>query len=547
MLNFWFLSGVTAMEKKKYFGLMIDCSRLAVWTVPAVKRLIDLMHKMGYNMLMLYTEDTYEVDNQPLFGYLRGRYTKDELKEIVAYGEANGVELIPCIQTLGHLEMIFRWNCYKQINDCEGILLTEDERTYSLLEDMFKTVRECFKSQWIHIGMDEAHSLGKGKYRDIHGEQDRFGILSRHLKKVTELAEKYDFKPMMWSDMFFRLANGGEYYVSDPEVITPEVTATAPENVDLVYWDYYGRNRAHYDVNMVAHKKFNNSLWFAGGIWTWTGLAPHNRVSLEVVKASLDSCRANGVENVFFTMWGDNGAECSVFSALPAIFYASEAYKGNTDRVDIANKFKEMIGIDFDDFMKLEYPTYANDEYANHCWQPDRPLTFNDVFKGIFDNVIEAQCPDTKARYTQYAKELRELENAPEYGYLFKYAAVHCEFLAVKSDLGIRVRKAYEAGDRQALRECVRDLGYCEEKCEELYFAFRDAWLQDRKGAGLEQHDIRFGGLKFRLRDCRLRLEDYLEGKIGTVDDLDEKLIEVYNKLEGYRQCLWPDIATVSL
>ena len=31
---------------------------------------------------MLYTEDTYEVDGQPYFGYMRGRYSKEEMKEI---------------------------------------------------------------------------------------------------------------------------------------------------------------------------------------------------------------------------------------------------------------------------------------------------------------------------------------------------------------------------------------------------------------------------------------------------------------------------------
>ena len=200
---------VVKMENKKYLGVMVDCSRNAVLTVSAAKRLIDALHKMGYNMLMLYTEDTYEVDNQPKFGYLRGRYTKEELKEIVAYGEQNGVELIPCIQTLAHLNQIFRYPEYKEINDCGDILLVDDERTYKLIDDMFSTLRQCYKTPWVHIGMDEAHDLGKGKYRDIHGEQNRFDILKRHLEKVTEIAQKYGFKPMMWSDMFFRLATKG--------------------------------------------------------------------------------------------------------------------------------------------------------------------------------------------------------------------------------------------------------------------------------------------------------------------------------------------------
>ena len=65
---------------------MFDCSRNAVLNLKSVKKYIDLLAKMDYKGLMLYTEDTYEVNNEPYFGYLRGRYSKEELKEISSYG-----------------------------------------------------------------------------------------------------------------------------------------------------------------------------------------------------------------------------------------------------------------------------------------------------------------------------------------------------------------------------------------------------------------------------------------------------------------------------
>ena len=40
--------------------IMVDCSRNAIMKVDTVKRFIDSLSKMGYNMLMLYTEETYE-------------------------------------------------------------------------------------------------------------------------------------------------------------------------------------------------------------------------------------------------------------------------------------------------------------------------------------------------------------------------------------------------------------------------------------------------------------------------------------------------------
>lgn len=50
---------------------------------------------LGMNMLILYTEDMFELEGHPKFGYLRGRYSLDELREVDDYGYEMGVELIP--------------------------------------------------------------------------------------------------------------------------------------------------------------------------------------------------------------------------------------------------------------------------------------------------------------------------------------------------------------------------------------------------------------------------------------------------------------------
>jgi hypothetical protein len=77
------------------FGIMIDCSRNAVPSVLGLKRFFDVIAKMGYNVVMLYTEDTFEVENEPYFGYKRGRYSSAELREL----DRQGYDLI-LIRTL---------------------------------------------------------------------------------------------------------------------------------------------------------------------------------------------------------------------------------------------------------------------------------------------------------------------------------------------------------------------------------------------------------------------------------------------------------------
>ena len=70
---------------------MLDVSRNAVLKPKTVKMLIGYMARMGLNQLMLYTEDVYEMKKHTYFGYMRGRYTEEELKEIDSYAAIFGI------------------------------------------------------------------------------------------------------------------------------------------------------------------------------------------------------------------------------------------------------------------------------------------------------------------------------------------------------------------------------------------------------------------------------------------------------------------------
>ena len=53
------------MENKvqfRRFGTMIDCSRNAVPTVASLKEWLRMKAIMGFNAMMLYTEDTFEIE-----------------------------------------------------------------------------------------------------------------------------------------------------------------------------------------------------------------------------------------------------------------------------------------------------------------------------------------------------------------------------------------------------------------------------------------------------------------------------------------------------
>ena len=519
------------MGNIRSLGVMVDCSRDAVYTVGALKKYISLLAKMGYNSLQLYTEDTYEADGEPQFGYLRGRYSKAELKELDAYAKKVGIELIPCIQTLAHLGGITRWQEYGSITDTGDILLAGEERTYELIGHMFQTCAECFTSRRINIGMDEAHMVGLGAYLDKHGYRDRFAILSEHLKRVCAIAGQYGFRPMMWSDMFFRLANNGAYYCSGSE-IPQSVIEAVPENVELIYWDYYSRDKAHYDGMIRAHQQFRNKLVFAGGAMSWIGFAPNNRFSIEACRAAMQSCTENGVDDVFITCWKDDGAECSLFASLPALFCAAEAARGNADEAASEKKFRKITGADMRTFLAMDSVNLCGGEGGMN--NPSKYMLYSDPFLGIFDKTAEGHGGE---EFAAAGKALKAGEKNARFGYIFKTLAALCDVLEIKYTLGIRTREAYRRKDKDALGTIAGEYKELEKRLDKFYKRFAEQWERECKPNGFEKHDLRLGGLKQRVRHCRKRLRKYCAGELRSLPELEEEILPFGGNAPGDSVC----------
>ena len=515
------------MKNFDTFGIMIDCSRNAVYTVPALEKFIDIMSGMGYNALLLYTEDTYEVEGEPYFGYFRGRYTQDELRTLDSYAKERGIELIPCIQTLAHLARLRAQDPYSSLFDVNDILLADDERVYALIDKMFSACEKSFTSRRINIGMDEAHMVGLGKYLDIHGYQNRYDILRRHMERVNKIAKAHGFEPMMWSDMFFRFATGGGYWTDDI-VITEKEKSMVPEGMNVIYWDYYSLNKERYDAMFDNHKLLSDKVWFAGGIWTWTGFTPHNRESLRVINPSIESCIEKGVRNAFMTMWGDGGAECSIFSVLPAMYYAARKADGENDIEKIKAGFEKMFGISYDDFSLLDLPdlipceTKATWRVNPYMKNPSRYMLYNDPFLGRYDSLVHF---DEDKFYSECSEKLAPLARNDSFGYLFRATKALCDVLSVKYALGARARKAYQSGDRAELEKVLSDFATAREKLNGFRRAYYDEWFTDKKPEGYEVIDLRLGGLASRLETCEKRLSEYLSGKLARIEELENELL----------------------
>ena len=507
----------------KMDGVMLDCSRNGVMKLDVVKKFIRYMALMGLDTLMLYTEDTYEIPEYPYFGYMRGKYTCDELKEMDDYAYNYGIELIPCIQTLAHLEAALRWPCFSEVKDYNNILLCGDEKTYTLIEAMIRTCRNCFRTKQIHVGMDEAHMMGLGKYLDHNGYEKREVIFCRHLQRVNEICAKYDFKPMIWSDMFFRLAFNGSYYPPEGSTFDPKVLELVPTNVGLVYWDYYHEEQSDYQRFIEQHQNFSNPIIFAGGAWRWLGHGPALVKSIYQTRVALNACVEKGIDQVFVTAWGDNGNEASFMCILPVMQqYAEFCYQGDVPDDVIASRMLCCTGESFQDMMLLDK---ANNVDVGH-WtcsggNPSKYLLYMDILGGIAERHTDEGYPE---RYEQSAQVLYEAaERSPSYGYMYEHIANLCKVLAIKSRVGVDAQKAYKCGDRAALNKIADHiLPELLRRFDSFHKTMYLQWMTECKANGYEVLDLRIGGLESRTKTAIARIHLYLDGKIEKLEELDE-------------------------
>ena len=504
-------------------GPMFDVSQgNAVMTVSTVKALIRQLAMMGLNVLMLYCEDSFEVQGEEYFGYMRSKYSKDEIKQIDEYAIIFGIELVPCIQTLAHLKYPLKWSVYNDIAEDNECLLVGEEKTYKFIEKIIREATEPFSTNKVHIGMDEAWKLGRGKYLTLNGYTPPDKIMKEHLYRVLQIVEKLGLEPMMWSDMFFRCANGGKYYTKND--LPDEIINSVPENLRQIYWDYYLNDEDVYEKMMIEHLRFKSKPIFAGGVWTWNGFGPHWEITYKVTNRALNLCKRLGIKDILITVWGDGGTECPQEAAMFGICYFAESgYSSEVDFHAYKKRVEFCLGVNFDDFYALEklnrLPTIPKDyPYASN---PAKFLLWQDVLCGLFDKNIEGF--DLNNHYKSLADEMQiAKERNGYYSDIFELNFALSRALSIKSELGLRITSAYKNSDKHKLSALISDIDETLLRIKELRRVHRVLWFNRYKAFGWDIFDIRYGAILSRIETAKYRLKEYLCGNIDKIEELEE-------------------------
>jgi Glycosyl hydrolase family 20, catalytic domain. len=510
-------------------GLMLDLSRNAAAHVPMLKRLIRQTAFMGHTWFMLYMEDMYEVENEPYFGALRGRYSITDLQEIDRYAHLFGIQAVPCIQTLAHINQFFMWDvaahAYKDIDD---VLNVGSIKVKQLLERMIASLRKAFSTDTIHIGMDEAYNLGRGRYLDEQGLKSKPHIMLEHLDFMKKLCKKYDFKPIIWDDMFFMHYSNIE---NDPDF-------SIPDDVGLMYWDYYSCSCEHYTERIKQRRAIAAQTMFAGGAWRWTGYIPHHKKTLTSSIAALTACRQENIKEVIVTSWGDDGSEAPLYTCMfGAVLYAYLDRHAEYVQKEFSQYLRLYTGIGFDEWMRQgESDLFEGCTEQNYDITPSKYLLYQDPLGSKFLYYIKTLSTDMNAVYLKLEKAFTEdaaHTACPLQKHIAEFYALMMRTLYYKWHLPLDIWEAYKQGDKQALKALI------ETKIQPLHKVLTDTakarrriWHDECNAFGSEVLDHRFGAMLMRLEVTQEVIGDYVQGTIDKIDELEEERLDPCPELD---------------
>ena len=220
-------------------GLALDTARNFV-SVEELKKILEQMSLCKLNVFQWKLSDDQawrlEVLRAPKLQERSSGgkyYTRDDVKEVVAFAQSRGIEVIPQIDLPGHVTALLhaypQYSCYNdkvELAAADGlyapILCAGFEGTYDFIDRLLEEITTLFPSERFHIGGGTAIRADwetcpvcrtKMEKENLSDTGELFGYF---LKRTAELLQKYEKTPVFYNDAL--------------------ETGNAPENGLVQYW-----------------------------------------------------------------------------------------------------------------------------------------------------------------------------------------------------------------------------------------------------------------------------------------------------------------------
>lgn len=285
-------------------GFMLDVSRGKVPTLPELLRLADAMARLRLNQLQLYVEHTFEFPGHETVWREASPLTAGDLAALGARCAELGIELVPNLNTFGHLERWLRHEPYRRLAECPDgwthpltgqfkphpSTLHPDAASLDFVSGLLDAYLPHFASSQVNIGGDEPWELGQGRSREAVAARGKHRVYLDFLNRIHGRVRARGKRMLFWGDILLEdLA----------------LAAEAPREALPVVWGY---DPGHpFDAQCGRLAELGRDYLVAPGTGTWqslTGRLDDARANATEAVAAARRHRASGV---LVTAWGDSG------------------------------------------------------------------------------------------------------------------------------------------------------------------------------------------------------------------------------------------------
>jgi hexosaminidase len=208
----------------KWRGLLLDTSR-HFFSVATIKRQIDAMAAAKYNIFHWHLTDDqgwrFESKKYPKLHKLAADgefYTRKQIRDVVAYARARGIQVLPEIDMPGHASAIavaypelmsapgpyameYRWGVHKPT------LNPANEKVYEFADAIIAEAAELFPFEYFHIGGDEVDpehwntNPAIQSFMQLQGLKDHRALQAYFNQRLQKILQKHQRKMIGWDEI----------------------------------------------------------------------------------------------------------------------------------------------------------------------------------------------------------------------------------------------------------------------------------------------------------------------------------------------------------
>jgi len=511
-------------------GVMLDVSRGKVPTRTTLHSLVDLCCRLRLNVLMLYIEHTFDFRGHPEIGKGSSPLDAATMLELDAYAADRGVELIPCLQSLGHMEQILSIDRYAELaeSDRHWSVSPSNPGTYALLEELYDEFLPLFASSRFNANCDEPFDLGRGQSASRAPRKTPGVLFADHVNKLERLAKTHGKQLMIWADFAHQY---------------PDQLARLDRDVVLLDWWY----EASFDADRIRKlRRKGFEVWACPGTSTWNCLFPRAENSQENITRWADAGRRHGATGLLNTDWGDFGHYNALGVSLHSYAWgAQQAWSGETDEKRFDRAFGRAVFDEDGDrlgrlYRRLGAIHDAGFQVANGS--PLQYLYFDALGPSFFLQHVQRRALESSARKLERVSEriadLRLTKAGNDFAGLARQ-----EIAWAADATRLATLKGLAALDYNGWRECPSSLntaarrqlarrmdGLVEEQADQLR-RFEAIWLARSEISDLPKIRKRIRRSIASLRNAARRLRKNAPPRPARPSKLD--LLGVYNEIRN--------------